>query len=174
MFLHSEKAAALTWIVLDVDGVLTDGSVIYSNSGDELKAFNIKDGLAIKIAQRAGLQFAIITGRSSQLLARRAAELGIDIVLQGRSDKLAALSELAEELDITLQQIAYMGDDLPDLGAIEAVALGTCPADAASEVVAAADWVATVNGGRGAVRELIEMLLSARGQWDALVSEFRL
>ncbi len=174
MFLHSEKAAALTWIVLDVDGVLTDGSVIYSNNGDELKAFNIKDGLAIKMAQRAGLQFAIITGRSSQLLARRAAELGIDIVLQGRSDKLAALSELAEELDITLQQIAYMGDDLPDLSAIESVALGTCPADAASEVVAAADWVATVNGGRGAVRELIEMLLSARGQWDALVSEFRL
>lgn len=174
MFLHSEKAAALTLIVLDVDGVLTDGSVIYSNNGDELKAFNIKDGLAIKIAQRAGLQFAIITGRSSQLLARRAAELGIDIVLQGRSDKLAALSELAEELDITLQQIAYMGDDLPDLGAIESVALGTCPADAASEVVAAADWVATVNGGRGAVRELIEMLLSARGQWDALVSEYRL
>ena len=174
MFLHSEKAAALTLIVLDVDGVLTDGSVIYSNNGDELKAFNIKDGLAIKMAQRAGLQFAIITGRSSQLLARRAAELGIDIVLQGRSDKLAALSELAQELDISLQQIAYMGDDLPDLGAIESVALGTCPADAASEVVAAADWVATVNGGRGAVRELIEMLLSARGQWDALVSEFRL
>lgn len=174
MFLHSEKAAALTWIVLDVDGVLTDGSLIYSNNGDELKAFNIKDGLAIKIAQRAGLQFAIITGRSSRLLARRAAELGIDIVLQDRSDKLAALSELAEELDITLQQIAYMGDDLPDLGAIESVALGTCPADAAGEVVAAADWVATVNGGRGAVRELIEMLLSARGQWDALVSEFRL
>lgn len=174
MFLHSEKAAALTWIVLDVDGVLTDGSLLYSNNGDELKAFNIKDGLAIKIAQRAGLQFAIITGRSSRLLARRAAELGIDIVLQDRSDKLAALSELAEELDITLQQIAYMGDDLPDLGAIESVALGTCPADAASEVVAAADWVATVNGGRGAVRELIEMLLSARGQWDALVSEFRL
>jgi 3-deoxy-D-manno-octulosonate 8-phosphate phosphatase (KDO 8-P phosphatase) len=173
MFLHSEKAAALTWIVLDVDGVLTDGSVFYSNSGDEFKAFNIKDGLAIKIAQRAGLQFAIITGRSSQLLERRAAELGIDIVLQGRSDKLVALIELTEELDITLQQIAYMGDDLPDLGAIESVALGTCPADAASEVVAAADWVATVNGGRGAVRELIEMLLSARGQWDALVSEFR-
>jgi 3-deoxy-D-manno-octulosonate 8-phosphate phosphatase (KDO 8-P phosphatase) len=173
MFLHSEKAAALTWIVLDVDGVLTDGSVFYSNSGDEFKAFNIKDGLAIKIAQRAGLQFAIITGRSSQLLERRAAELGIDIVLQGRSDKLVALIELTEELDITLQQIAYMGDDLPDLGAIESAALGTCPADAASEVVAAADWVATVNGGRGAVRELIEMLLSARGQWDALVSEFR-
>lgn len=173
MFLHSEKAAALTWIVLDVDGVLTDGSVFYSNNGDEFKAFNIKDGLAIKIAQRAGLQFAIITGRSSQLLERRAAELGIDIVLQGRSDKLVALIELTEELDITLQQIAYMGDDLPDLGAIESVALGTCPADAASEVVAAADWVATVNGGRGAVRELIEMLLSARGQWDALVSEFR-
>lgn len=173
MLLHSEKAAALTWIVLDVDGVLTDGSVFYSNNGDEFKAFNIKDGLAIKIAQRAGLQFAIITGRSSQLLERRAAELGIDIVLQGRSDKLVALIELTEELDITLQQIAYMGDDLPDLGAIESVALGTCPADAASEVVAAADWVATVNGGRGAVRELIEMLLSARGQWDALVSEFR-
>ncbi len=174
MFLHSDKAAALTWVVLDVDGVLTDGSVIYSNSGDELKAFNIKDGFAIKMAQRAGLQFAMITGRASQVLERRAEELGIDNVMQGRSDKLTALNELVEALGITLEQVAYMGDDLPDLSAIEAAALGACPADAASEVVAAADWVATVNGGRGAVRELIEMLLSARGQWDTLVSDFRL
>ncbi len=174
MFLHSEKASQVNLIALDVDGVLTDGSVIYSNTGDELKAFNIKDGLAIKMAQRIGLQFAIITGRSSQLLERRAKELGIDLVIQGRSDKLSALNELLQELDMTLAQVAYMGDDLPDLSAIEAVALGACPADAASEVVAAADWVATVNGGRGAVRELVEMLLSARGQWDALVSDFRL
>jgi len=174
MFLHSDKAAVLTWVVLDVDGVLTDGSVIYSNSGDELKAFNIKDGFAIKMAQRAGLQFAIITGRASQVIERRARELGIDKVMQGRSDKLTALNELVEALGISLKQVAYVGDDLPDLSAIEAAALGACPADAASEVVAAADWVATVNGGHGAVRELIEMLLSARGQWDTLVSDYRL
>ena len=169
---HSKWASDIALLALDVDGVMTDGRVIYGNSGEEIKAFNIKDGLGIKLLQRAGIDVAIITGRSSQLVERRAQELGICHIIQGREDKRTALEELVGSMGLTLSQSAYMGDDLPDLGAIKLAALGACPADAAEPVRDAADWVATARGGHGAVRELAEMLLRSRGQWESVLEEY--
>lgn len=157
-------ARALRLLALDVDGVLTDGRIYYGNSGEELKAFNIRDGLGIKLLQRAGVAVAIITGRSSTLVARRAAELGIEQVVQGREDKLGALRELCTQLSLDLAHCAYMGDDLPDIAAITAAGLGLTVADAAPQALAAADWHSTLNGGCGAVRQACEQIILARGQ----------
>jgi len=167
------RAKNIKLLALDVDGVMTDGTIVYGNSGEETKAFNIKDGLGIKLLQRAGIEVAIITGRTSALLERRAAELGITTLLQGREDKAVALRELAEARDLSLDQTAYMGDDLPDLGAIIEAGLGTCPADATVAVRDAADWIASNAGGRGAIRELAEALLRARGDWDYLLEAYQ-
>ena len=159
-----ERAAAIRLLALDVDGVLTDGRITYSNSGEELKSFNIKDGVGIKLVQRAGIEVAIITGRRSPIVERRASELGIATVVQGREDKLAALRELCAARGLDLAACAYMGDDLPDLAAIEAAGLGLTVADAAGAVRHRADWCATLPGGHGAVREACDTLLEARGQ----------
>jgi 3-deoxy-D-manno-octulosonate 8-phosphate phosphatase (KDO 8-P phosphatase) len=168
-----EQAASLKILVLDVDGVLTDGRITYSNGGEELKAFNIKDGLGIKLLQRAGIRVAIITGRRSTIVERRARELGIEHLVQGREDKLTALEELCGELGLALSECAYMGDDLPDLAAIMAAGVGLTVADAAGAVVSAADWQSKQPGGHGAVREACEALLKARGVWAELEAGYR-
>lgn len=165
-------ALAVQLLALDVDGVLSDGRVTYASDGSELKSFNIKDGLGIKLLQRCGVQVAIITGRRSEMVARRARELGIVELMEGRDDKLSALQELCARLGLTLAECAYMGDDLPDLGAIRAAGLGLTVADAVTDVRAVADWCSVAPGGAGAVREAAEWLLQARGQWDNLLAEF--
>lgn len=147
-------------LVMDVDGVMTDGKIIYTSDGQEIKSFNIKDGLGIKRAQASGIETAIITGRTSPMVERRALELGIAHLVQGREDKLAALSDLLDQINLSLDQVAYIGDDLPDLTAIESVKLGACPADAADEVKSRANWVSTRAGGDGCVRELCDLLVS--------------
>ena len=152
--------ADIRLLVMDVDGVMTDGKITYTSDGQELKSFNIKDGLGIKRAQASGIETAIITGRTSPMVERRARELGIAHLVQGREDKLAALSDLVGQLNLSLDQVAYIGDDLPDLTAIEAVKLGACPADAATEVKSKANWVSTRSGGDGCVRELCDLLVS--------------
>lgn len=167
-------ALAIRLLALDVDGVLTDGRITYGNDGEELKSFNIKDGLGIKLLQRAGIEVSIITGRQSAIVARRAAELGIDTIIQGREDKLVALRELCRERGLELTACAYMGDDLPDLAAIQAAAIGLTVADACAAVAAAADWQSGFAGGNGAVREACEMLLEARGQRHELEAEYAL
>lgn len=149
-------------LVMDVDGVMTDGKVSYTSDGLEIKSFNIKDGVGIKRVQKAGLQVAIITGRISPMVTRRADELGINHVIQGREDKLVALEELVNSLRLDLSNVAYMGDDLPDLTAIAAAGLGACPADAVPEIKQVSDWIASIAGGEGCVRELCDYLL-ARG-----------
>ena len=159
-------------LLLDVDGVLTDGKLYYGNSGEELKAFNIQDGLGIKLLQQGGIQVGIITGRVSTLLQRRADELGINPVIQGREDKLIALRELLESQNLGLHQIAFMGDDLPDLSAINSVGLGITVANASSTLAAKADWQTLRSGGDGAVREAAEMILKAQGKFDTLVERF--
>lgn len=159
-------------LLLDVDGVLTDGKLYYGNSGEELKAFNIQDGLGIKLLQQGGIQVGIITGRVSTLLQRRADELGINPVIQGREDKLTALRELLENQNLGLHQIAFMGDDLPDLSAINLVGLGITVANACSTLAAKADWQTLRSGGDGAVREAAEMILKAQGKFDTLVERF--
>ena len=160
-------------LLLDVDGVLTDGKLYYGNSGEELKAFNIQDGLGIKLLQQGGIQVGIITGRVSTLLQRRADELGINPVIQGREDKLTALRELLENQNLGLHQIAFMGDDLPDLSAINLVGLGITVAIACSSLAAKADWQTLRSGGDGAVREAAEMILKAQGKFDTLVERFK-
>ena len=152
--------ADIRLLVMDVDGVMTDGKITYTSDGQELKSFNIKDGLGIKRAQASGIETAIITGRTSPMVERRARELGIAHLVQGREDKLAALSDLVDQMNLSLDQVAYIGDDLPDLTAIESVKLGACPADAATVVKSKAKWVSTRGGGDGCVRELCDLLVS--------------
>ncbi len=157
-------ASVIELLVLDVDGVMTDGRLYFSNHGEELKAFDIQDGLGIKLLQQQGVHVAIITGRQSALVANRAENLGIRSVIQGREDKLQALDELRSELALEYTQIAYLGDDLPDLSAIRAAGLGMAVGDAHHFVANYADWQTRANGGQGAVRETCELILAAKGQ----------
>lgn len=168
-----ETAAQIAMLVLDVDGVLTDGRIYYGNSGEELKAFNIKDGLGIKLLRDVGVKVAIITGRKSNIVDRRAQELGIDDITQGREDKRTALLELCERHSLAVEQCAYMGDDLPDLSAINAAGLGMTVADSSVNVRDAADWVSIYSGGCGAVREACEFILSAKGKLHDAVANFQ-
>lgn len=166
------KARQVRLLVLDVDGVLSDGRLYFGNSGEEIKNFHIHDGLGIKLLSRGGVETAIITGRSSSIVARRAEHLGIRHVMQGREDKLTALQELCSLLTLDLSHIAYMGDDLPDLAAIRRVGLGLTVANANPVVRNHADWISQLNGGDGAVREACELILEAQGKLQALVDEY--
>ena len=168
-----EAASKIKLVILDVDGVMTDGTLYYGNNGEELKGFNIQDGLGIKLLQKHGIQVGIITGRVSELLQRRATELSINLLIQGRDDKLIALDELLESRQESLEEIAFMGDDLPDLSAISKVGLGIAVANACSTVVEVAKWQTLKGGGNGAVRELAEMLLTAQGKWACTVSSYQ-
>ena len=166
-------AEAIRLLVLDVDGVLSNGLLFYGQSGEELKTFHIADGLGIKLLMKHGIDVAIITGRKSDMVEQRARELGISHLVQGREDKLEALNCLAEDLAIPLSEIAYMGDDLPDLGAIEQVGLGMAPANASPYVAGHADWRSQANGGMGAVREACEFILRCQGKLDVIRESYR-
>jgi 3-deoxy-D-manno-octulosonate 8-phosphate phosphatase (KDO 8-P phosphatase) len=166
------NASDIRLIVSDVDGVWTDGRIVYAGEDREIKNFNVRDGLGVKLAQKAGLTVALITSRTSPALLRRARELGIEELHQGAADKLQETERVAEKLGVALHQIAYAGDDLPDLAPMSRVAISAAPADAAAEVLHAATWKLTSSGGRGAFREFVERLLRERGEWDAIVAEF--
>ena len=153
----------ISLLVLDVDGVLTDGRLYFNNEGDEIKAFDSQDGHGIKMLQASGVMVAIITGRQSALVVKRAQNLGIQHLYQGREDKQQALSELLTSLSKSPSEVAYVGDDLPDLGAIEIASLGIAVANADSYVQQHADWVTQRQGGRGAVREICEQLMDCQG-----------
>ncbi|MGD2008148.1 MAG: HAD-IIIA family hydrolase [Cellvibrionales bacterium] len=173
MAMATEAARRIKLAVFDVDGVMTDSRVTYTSDGSEQKSFNIKDGLGIKLLQRAGIKVAIITGRHSTMVERRAAELDISDIVMGREDKLQAMLELIGPMSIELDEVAYMGDDLPDLSAIMQCGLGACPSDAVLPVRQAADWVSATPGGHGAIREWAEAMLQARGQWVNLMASFQ-
>ncbi|MDX1633858.1 MAG: HAD hydrolase family protein [Marinobacter sp.] len=158
-----QLAAGIRLLALDVDGVMTDGKLLFSAQGDELKAFNILDGHGIKQLMAAGIEVAIITGRNSPLTARRAADLGIKRILQGREDKRVALLELARECQLEPDALAYMGDDLPDLSAIQMAGLGVTVPNGHWFVRQRADYCTHAEGGAGAVRELADLLLDAQG-----------
>lgn len=164
--------AALRLLVLDVDGVMTDGSIIVDDLGRETKRFHVRDGLGIRIWQRLGGQVAIITGRSSQVVTRRAAELGITEVHQDVRDKGTALRAVFERTNASAATTAALVDDLVDLPLVRGVGYPMAVADAAPEVRRAARFVTSLAGGRGAVREAIEHLLVAQGRWDEAVSLF--
>ena len=164
-----EVAKPIKMILSDVDGVLTDGSITIDNAGIESKTFHVRDGHAIRVWCKAGFQFGLLTARNSQIVKIRAAELGITLVRQGFSEKLPAAKEMIEQSGLDLSEVCYIGDDLPDLPVMYAVGLAATTADGANEVRQAANWVMTAPGGRGAVRELIERLLKAKGRWDDFV-----
>lgn len=158
------KARRIRLLVLDCDGVLTDGSLYYGNGGEELKAFSILDGLGIKLLRASGVEVAIVTGRKSEIVKRRAHELGVDgLLLQGREDKLVAVRELLPRLGIGMDAVAYCGDDLPDLPAIRAAGLGLAPANAYALVREHADWITSLRGGAGAVREITDLIMHSQG-----------
>lgn len=164
----------LKLLALDVDGVLTDGTIIMGPGGEVCKAFYAKDGLGISCALRCGLKLAVITGRRSPSALKRAEELGIPYLLDNVKDKYEALRTLREELGLGQEEVAFMGDDLNDLPAFRAAGLAFAPSDAAAEVMEAADVVTSSRGGRGAVREAVERILRAQGKWEPLVSGYRL
>ncbi len=168
-----EKISKIKLLLLDVDGVLTDGSVILGKLDEELKIFHIKDGLGIKLAQAAGLEIGIITGRASPAVQRRAEELDIKILCQGQSDKRTAYEQIRAELGLRDDQIAFIGDDLNDLPVLKRVGLSCTVADASEDVKTAVDHISSLPGGRGAVREIIEWILKQQGKWESVVQKYQ-
>jgi 3-deoxy-D-manno-octulosonate 8-phosphate phosphatase (KDO 8-P phosphatase) len=160
-----ERARAISLVSFDVDGVLTDGRIIYSERGEELKAFHVQDGHAIKMLQSSGIEVAIITGRTSSMVTRRAAELGITHVFQGSADKVATLMLLIERLGIPTAAVAHVGDDLPDLPLFDRVGLAVGVPNGHPSALAATHYVTNLAGGQGVAREVCELLLRAQGRW---------
>lgn len=168
------RARAIQALVLDVDGVLTDARLYYGPRGEALKAFSARDGFAIKLAQSEGIVVAILSGRLAPPLKARLADLGIGhpLVIEGSRNKRRDLATLARRLKLGLGEVAYVGDDLPDLPALADAGLAVCPADASDEVRSRCHYICQAAGGRGAVREVVKLLLMARGRWDALVADW--
>ncbi|AGB42290.1 3-deoxy-D-manno-octulosonate 8-phosphate phosphatase, YrbI family [Halobacteroides halobius DSM 5150] len=156
-----EKVVKIKLFITDVDGVLTDGRIVLGNDGEEFKFFHVQDGMGIKLAQEAGIKTAIITGRESKLVERRADELEIDQVYQNIDDKLGVFTSLLEKYQITEDEVAYIGDDVNDLPILEKVGLALTVANGVSQVKEKVDYITKRAGGRGAVREAIELLLQA-------------
>jgi len=164
-----DRCRKIELILSDVDGVLTDGGVFFDNQGIEIKKFCIRDGLGIKLWQKAGFKFGVLTARNSHIVKVRAAELNVEIVRQGFEDKLPVAKEVIAELGLSPEQVCQIGDDLTDLPVMRYVGLGVAVADAAPEVRELADYVTSVPGGRGAVREAIEVLLKSKNRWEGLI-----
>ena len=159
-------------LLFDVDGVLTDGAVLMHADGSESKSFHIRDGAALVWAQRAGLSVGFLSARTSGATAQRAAQLGIRIVSQGVAHKADAYEAICRQAGLEDSAVAFMGDDLLDLPVLSRVGLSAAPADAAPEVLASVDWVSSSGGGRGAARELIELVLRAQGRWNDVVQQY--
>jgi len=159
-------------LLLDVDGVLTNGQIIYDGAGNELKMFNVRDGHGLKLLQRAGIRVGIITGRKSDVVVRRAAELGIEILYQGALNKLEPYLEILAQTGLSEEQIAYVGDDLIDLPVLRRVGFSATVADADAEVCRRVDYISGLAGGYGAVREICDLLLKAGGHWEQITARY--
>ena len=168
----AEKAAGVRLFLLDVDGVLTDGGIVYDSAGVETKRFHVRDGHGIKMLQKAGVEVGIITGRNSEVVSIRANELGISIVRQGSSDKVATWREILAEKGLSPRDTSYVGDDIVDLPLLREVGFAAAVSDSESYVKDAADYVSARPGGRGAVREIIEFLLKSSGAWEKIASRY--
>ncbi len=165
-----ERARKVRLMAFDVDGVLTDGSLWYGKHGEVVKRFNVLDGHGLRLMRESGITIALITGREGPILARRAAELGIDIVLQGVRDKAQAINAMAQEQGYTLDQVGYMGDDIIDLAALQRVVFSASVPGAPSYITQAVHWVASEAGGEGAVRECCDLILAAQGRLSIFFS----
>lgn len=167
-----EKASRIKLVIFDVDGVLTDGSLFLSDDGQEYKAFNSKDGFGMRLLQESGIDIGIITGRESTLVRLRMEELGITQIMQGRREKGPALDEMMEKTGLTLDEIAYVGDDVVDLPIMSRVGLSIAVQDARTEVKKHAHWITQSVGGRGAGRDVCELILEAHGKWDDIIKRY--
>ena len=167
-----ERAARVKLLLMDCDGVLTDGRIWILENGEDQKAFHTRDGLGLELLHRAGLRSGVISGRNSSALARRAQSLGISFVWQGREDKREAFADTLAQAGITRDEVAFVGDDLTDLPLMAQSALAVAVADAVAEVKSRAHYVTTANGGNGAVREVVELILKAQGRWDDVVKSY--
>ncbi len=166
----ADYGQSIDCLICDVDGVMTDGKITYDAAGLETKSFHVRDGVGIRLWLASGRRFIILTGRNSVMVDRRAEELGVTRVIQGRDDKWAAASEVLRELSIDPQSVGHIGDDVPDVAVMRRVGLSVAPADAAADAAAVADWTTAASGGRGVVREVTERLLRAAGEWERLVA----
>ena len=164
-----QRAQAIRLLILDVDGVLTDGRLYFDAKGETLKVFHVRDGHGLKMAQRAGIEVALVSGRRSDAAYHRARELGISRFHEGVRDKVAVLEEIMAAMQIEAAQVAAVGDDLVDLPLMARAGLAVAVADAVPEVLTAAHWVTSLPGGRGAVREVCDLLLKAQGKWEEIV-----
>ncbi len=168
-----QRIASIQLILCDVDGVLTDGGICFDNQGIETKTFHVRDGMGIRLWQEAGGSFGLLTARSSHIVKVRAAELGVDLIRQGFSDKLEVARQIMAEHQLQPANVCYVGDDLPDIQLIDHAGLGVAVADAVSEVRNAADFVTSAAGGQGAVRELVELVLKTRNRWDEVIRKYQ-
>jgi 3-deoxy-D-manno-octulosonate 8-phosphate phosphatase (KDO 8-P phosphatase) len=166
----ARKSQTLDWLLFDCDGVLTDGSLVYGPEGESWKVFHVRDGVGLKLAKEAGLKIGILSGRGNAALEVRAREVGFDALIQNHHDKDAAFTAFLAEQGTDPERVAYAGDDLLDLPVIRRCGLSFAPADAVAEVRQRVHRVLTHPGGKGAVREMCELILHARGHWDQLVA----
>jgi 3-deoxy-D-manno-octulosonate 8-phosphate phosphatase (KDO 8-P phosphatase) len=165
----TKKLEKIKLLLLDVDGVLTDGSIVYNDHGRESKQFNVKDGFGMKLLMSAGIELGIVTGRRSEALAHRCNDLGIRLIFDGISDKSSVLDEIQQHTGISADNIAFVGDDIPDLLLMRRIGVSIAVADAHENVRANADWVTSAPGGAGAVREVCEAILKSQGTWDIIL-----
>nr|WP_319392802.1 HAD-IIIA family hydrolase [uncultured Desulfobacter sp.] len=166
------QLAEIQMLLLDVDGVLTDGSITYTDTGEQIKSFNAKDGLGIRLLMDAGIHVGIVTARVSGALRHRCENLGITLVFDGIHDKAKALSDISASTQISTTQMAFMGDDLIDLPAMTRAGFALTVADAPAEVKSRADMITDLPGGKGAVRQACEAILKAKGLWEKSISRF--
>jgi 3-deoxy-D-manno-octulosonate 8-phosphate phosphatase (KDO 8-P phosphatase) len=168
-----ERAKKVKLVVFDVDGVMTDGRIVLDENGTESKFFNVRDGHGIKMLVRAGVQAAIITGRSSKVVEYRGKELGIQYIRQGTLNKAETMGLLLKETGVWPEEAAFMGDDLVDIPAMNLAGLAAAPSDAVSEIIECSHVITDLPGGKGAVRELCEFILKAKGQWEEIVKRYK-
>ncbi len=167
-----QRLPEIEMLVMDVDGVLTHGEIVYTDTGAELKSFDVRDGLALRVAGTAGLKLALVSGRASSIVQRRARDLRITAISLRAGDKELAVRNLAQQYAVSMEHIAYMGDDLNDRAPMRAVGLAIAPADAVPDILAEADLITTAQGGRGAAREVVELILRTQSKWDAAVDQY--
>lgn len=169
-----ERLAKIKLLILDVDGVMTDGRIIFDSNGVESKFFNVKDGHGIKMLQRSGIEVGIISGRESRVVANRAAELGITQVYQKALDKLVPYRQMLEATGASDEEVAFMGDDIIDIPLLRRAGFAAAPADAIAEVLPFAHFVTKNRGGWGAVREICDLILKSQGSWEAVTARYYL
>jgi len=166
------KLKRIKLLLLDVDGVLTDGGIIYNDNGSEIKVFNVKDGLGMRLLMEAGIHLGIVTGRRSNALYGRCKDLGINLIYDGVGNKIDVLDELLDQTGVSAEEVAFIGDDLPDLALMKIIGLSIAVGDAHKSILDNADMVTSAKGGQGAVREVCETILKAKGLWENILERF--